>query len=1113
MTLLSTWTQFQLFDYTPVRDPAFQSDDPLFSDPSLSAISATKTYLIIAVNNCELKIIDPQTYTKLGQFQAYDSDYRITFIKPLRNSGNLVVTLAEKQGFPLIIKLWDITKILNIASLEYSEYKFKFQTQVSVYNHASGTGGGSQDNSFPVSCFVFNFDLTCLAVGYTDGKVILIRGDLLRDRGSKQRVVYESGSDPITNLQIDESDQILYVTTTSKVITVATTGRNQGKPLNILSRKQGAALGCCELLQQQETQETNETHETHETQETQETQESRRTRKTLEISEKHQHQRNEELLVALEDSITQYNAERKVKTIPLHIFKSRIIALGQHVFMVCPEEDGKGLKTRIIAVDLRNFHISLNLLLNDIAVKAIFKLDNKHVFILTNDGVLYKVFEKPANQQIEIIVQRGLFSVAFTLAKQLQLPTSTLLRIQNLHADHLYNDQYYEEAIDIYIKCLELLEEEKKKNETNKNIQGRTERAQRSEERHGERGMGGYIMKRTDKGDDDKDDDAMSEFIMGVITKYKDASNMKSLVKFLQRLYNKNIADIDHITLLLCCLCKLQRTDELDHFIENLDLSIENLQNLNFQLIINLFKECGFYTQVLKLLHKLQQSKLIVDLQLNELKSPKLALKYMKTLTIDDLLLILIDHTKALLDNCPVETTELLIDVFTGKYKACDPEEPAKSISNNSDKNGDTALEKESSVEPSNYQSFLSYLSLIRPETREDDQEFLSSSTSANRQQNAEPTYLPPKPNLIFSSFTESHNYEFVIFLEACIEAYDKFQGSITDKKEVLLTLFEVYLSLNSTTGESEWFNKAEVLLEQYKHLLDDESVLLLSHLFKFSPGEVSVKEGNNDEEGLFATYQMKEDVAGCFRILQKHGERKPQLYKTMLEFVISKQSVFEKVSDGDIQTLIKQVRHYKLVDPMELLDLLTNGDEPREFLTFGIVKDYYMELFNNQQQEISNNEKLIEMYEQESVKNSLKVSELTSRPFIIQNNKCSLCKAKLDFPMVHFKCKHSFHQKCLSTSLIAHGSSNSYSGHNGHGIGESSHKSVYARDDDDSKSKCPLCLQSLDEMKYVKGSQYKLKEQYEPFINSLHESTDKFRYIADSIGKGVMENESITID
>lgn len=1014
MSLLSTWRQFQLFDFIPIRDPYFQSHDALYSDPTLSAINATKAYLVIAVNNSILKIINPKNMTCEGQFQAYDIDYRITFIEPVFNSSNLVITLAEKQGFPLIIKLWDLTRILNIEQLEASEYKFKFQTQVAVTENSRGNGAQSE-NFFPISCFKFNYDLTCLAVGYTNGKVLLIRGDLLRDRGSKQRVIYESvANDPITGIQFNESEQILYVTTTSKVLTVSTTGRNHGKPLRVLSQKSGANLDCTVAGSKQE------------------------------------------LIIGLPDSIRYYNPTAKLKTINFDVPKSRIARLHQFILMVSSTDNDslQKFQSRVIILDTRNNHISLNLLIPQSVIKFTFKINNE-IYLLSNDGVLYRLYEKPINQQIELILQRELFSVAFNLAKQLKLPSDTLLRIQTLHADHLFEEQKCDESMDVYISCLGLFEKEP-----------------------------ADIGKSAPS--EDRDD-----FIMNVVTKFKEAINTENMVRFLGELYVMSLATVDHITLLLCCLCKLKNLDQIDSFIDELDLSNENLQEFNFSLIINLFKECGFYSQVLRLLYKLNQPNLIVEIQLYDLNKPKLALNYMKTLKIDDLLLILIDQSKKLLDSYPIETTELLINVFTGKYQTTESSQ-GPSTTAPEGKTEDDEKGGESMIELTNYKAFLNYLTLRGGDSANEKTEEASSNLTK------EPTYLPPKPNLIYSSFT-NHPHEFVIFLEACIEALDKYQGNLMDKKEVLITLLEMYLSLNKKTDESGWLEKAQSIIDQYGDLLDDDSLLLLSHLYNFKPGEIKAREDNGDEEGIFMSYKIDEDVEGCFKVLQKYGQSKPQLYKMMLEFIVSKREIYEKVNYDDIQEILQQIKKFKLLDPLELINLL-NGSESNdnEFVTFGIVKDYLLQYFTTQEQEITNNEKLIEMYEHDSTKNSYKLSELT-HPFVIQNNKCSACQLKLDFPMVHFKCKHSFHQKCLSSSLVAKPTSNG--------------NSHYVDDGSEHGPRCPICAQDIIDVNDVKQSQYRMKENVDFFVQSLHESTDTFKFISEYIGKGVMEDESVSID
>lgn len=1018
MSLLTTWRQFQLFDFIPIRDPNYQSHDALYSDPTLSAINATKTYLIIAVNNSILKIINPKNMACEGQFQAYDIDYRITFIGPVFNSSNLVITLAEKQGFPLSIKLWDLMRILNMEKLEASEYKFKFQTQVAVTENSRGSGAPSE-NSFPISCFKFNYDLTCLAVGYTNGKVLLIRGDLLRDRGSKQRVIYESaGSDPITGIEFNETEQILYVTTTSKVLTVSTTGRNHGKPLRVLSQKTGADLDCTASGSKQE------------------------------------------LIVGRPDSIRYYNSTSKLKTINFDIPKSKIARLHQFILMVSSTDNGnlQKFQSRVIILDTRNNHISLNLLIPQSVVKFIFKMNNE-IYLLSNDGVLYRLYEKPINQQIELILQRELFSVAYNLAKQLKLASDTLLRIQTLHADHLFEEQKYGESMNVYISCLELFEEKPLD---------------------------------VDKANSNEDRD---DFIMNVITKFKEAINTANMVNFLEKLYAMSIASVDHITLLLCCLCKLKNLTQIDTFIDELDLSNEKLQELNFPLIINLFKECGIYSQVLRLLYKLNQPNLIVDIQLYDLNKPKVALNYMKTLKIDDLLLILIDQSKKLLDSCPIETTELLIDVFTGKYQATESTEENLTTASNAKSDDEDEVVGESRIELTNYKAFLNYLTL---RGSNDDSDHNEKTAKEPPSTTKEPTYLPPKPNLIYSSFAD-HPHEFVIFLEACIEALDRYQGNLMDKKEVLITLLEMYLSLNNKAIQSEWLDKAQSIVEQYGDLLDDDSLLLLGHLYNFKPGEIKAREDNGDEKGIFMSYRIDEDVEGCFKVLQKYGETKPQLYKMMLEFIVSKREIYEKVNHDDVQAILQQIKKFKLLDPLELISLLTGGESNDSgFVTFGIVKEYLLQYFTTQEQEITNNEKLIEVYEHDSTKNSYKLSELT-HPFVIQNNKCSACQMKLDFPMIHFKCKHSFHQKCLSSSLVAKPASNG-----------SSH---FVDDASEQGPKCPICAQSINDVNEMKQSQYKLKENVDFFVQSLHESSDTFKFISDYIGKGVMEDESVTID
>jgi len=86
-----------------------------------------------------------------------------------------------------------------------------------------------------------------LAVGFANGSVTVVRGDLVHDRGAKQRTVHES-EEPITGVEFREENRIttLYVSTTSRILKLVISGRGQGQAARTLEDS-GCAVGCMTL--------------------------------------------------------------------------------------------------------------------------------------------------------------------------------------------------------------------------------------------------------------------------------------------------------------------------------------------------------------------------------------------------------------------------------------------------------------------------------------------------------------------------------------------------------------------------------------------------------------------------------------------------------------------------------------------------------------------------------------------------------------------------------------------------------------------------------------------------------------------------------------------------
>ena len=71
----------------------------------------------------------------------------------------------------------------------------------------------------------------------------MVRGDFIHDRGTKQRIVFES-EDPITALEVREGGvTVLYIATTGRLSTLIISGKGQGQPARTIDNL-GCGVGC-----------------------------------------------------------------------------------------------------------------------------------------------------------------------------------------------------------------------------------------------------------------------------------------------------------------------------------------------------------------------------------------------------------------------------------------------------------------------------------------------------------------------------------------------------------------------------------------------------------------------------------------------------------------------------------------------------------------------------------------------------------------------------------------------------------------------------------------------------------------------------------------------------
>jgi hypothetical protein len=94
-----------------------------------------------------------------------------------------------------------------------------------------------------VSAFVALEDLSQVAIGFANGSVTVVRGDFIHDRGTKQRIVFES-EDPVTSLEVREGAvTVLYIATTGRLSNLVISGKGQGQPARTIDNL-GCGVGC-----------------------------------------------------------------------------------------------------------------------------------------------------------------------------------------------------------------------------------------------------------------------------------------------------------------------------------------------------------------------------------------------------------------------------------------------------------------------------------------------------------------------------------------------------------------------------------------------------------------------------------------------------------------------------------------------------------------------------------------------------------------------------------------------------------------------------------------------------------------------------------------------------
>jgi hypothetical protein len=337
----------------------------------------------------------------------------ITQIRQILDTA-LLVTVAEDLLNEPTLKVWALDKT------EKKTGGPKCLCTIGIQN---------QRKLFPISAFVVLGDLSQVAVGFANGAVTVIRGDLIHDRGTKQRTVFES-EDPITALEVREgSTTVLFIATTGRICSLVISGKGQGQQVRSVDN-QGCGVGCMTLDKE-----------------------------------------TKDIIIAREDAVYYYGLKGRGSSFAFEAPKKLVRMYKDYVGLLCPPRVVQLSKSKTFRrlggneVDQLMSSSSFTLLDTDLRyiahteslpsqVKELF-VEWNEIFLLTLDGKLYRYQEKTLQQKLEILYQGNLYNLAINLAQKSGVDVIQQNIIFRKYGDFLYQKGDYDTAMQQYLRAID----------------------------------------------------------------------------------------------------------------------------------------------------------------------------------------------------------------------------------------------------------------------------------------------------------------------------------------------------------------------------------------------------------------------------------------------------------------------------------------------------------------------------------------------------------------------------------------------------------------------------------------------------------------------------------
>ncbi|KAI5629231.1 vacuolar protein sorting-associated protein 11-like, partial [Silurus asotus] len=405
MAAFLQWRRFVFFDKETVKDPVENGKN--FALPlGISACDSGRGHVVLGdILYCHIWFLSRSL--QLTSFQAYK--LRVTNLFQLKQHSILVSVGQDEHGINPLVKVWNTDKRDSGSPL-----------CTRIFPAIPG------NKPAEVSCLSVHENLNFMAIGFTDGSVVLTKGDITRDRHSKTLTLHE-GSCPVTGLAFRQAGKVthLFVATLEKVQCYTLSMKEYPR---VELDTHGCALRCSALTDPSQ---------------------------------------DSQFIVAGDDCVYLYQPDERG---PCFAFDGqKLLAHWHRGYLLLISRDAKSPNKPDFG--------SRQLSPTEKQVLTIYDLDNKFIaysaafddivdvlaewgsfYVLTRDGKMFMLQEKDTQTKLEMLFKKNLYAMAINLAKSQHRDNDGLSEIFRQYGDHLYIKGDHDGAIQQYILAIGKLE-------------------------------------------------------------------------------------------------------------------------------------------------------------------------------------------------------------------------------------------------------------------------------------------------------------------------------------------------------------------------------------------------------------------------------------------------------------------------------------------------------------------------------------------------------------------------------------------------------------------------------------------------------------------------------